>query len=223
MTNAAMGPCMSEAKSLQIDIVSDVVCPWCYIGKRQLETALAGLPDVRATIHWRPYQLDPTIPAGGYDRQTYLARKFGDRVSEIYGRVANAGKEAGLDLAFDKIRRSPNTLNAHRLIRWSWAAGVQNKVVDALFYTYFVDGADVGDTDTLVQIAEDAGMDGVVVRRLLIEGSDGEAVEREIEEARSLGVTGVPFFILDQKIGMSGAQPPDVMARGIAKALESAA
>ncbi len=213
---------MSEVKSLQIDIVSDVVCPWCYIGKRQLETALATLPGVQATIHWLPYQLDPTIPPGGIDRDTYLTRKFGDRGPGLFARVANAGKDAGLDLAFDKIQRSPNTLDAHRVIRWAWAAGVQDKVVDALFHAYFIDGADIGDADTLVRLAEDAGMDGEVVRRLLADGSDKDAVEGDVEQARSLGVTGVPFFILDQKIGMSGAQPPEVLARGIAKALESA-
>ena len=210
---------MSDSKTLQIDIVSDVVCPWCYVGKRNLEAALAALPDVQTAVHWRPYQLDPTIPPEGLDRRTYLARKFGDRVPEIYTRISGVGKEAGIDFAFDKIGRSPNTLDAHRVIRWAWAAGVQDKVVDALFRAYFIDGADIGNVDVLVAAAEGAGMDGALVRRLLGEAADKTEVESDIAQAQSLGVTGVPFFILNGRIGLSGAQPPDVLSAAIRKAI----
>ena len=211
---------MADSKILQIDIVSDVVCPWCYVGKRNLEAALANLPDMTTAVHWRPYQLDPTIPPGGIDRRTYLARKFGDRVPEIYARITGVGKDIGIDFAFDKIGRSPNTLDAHRLIRWAWAAGVQDRVVDALFRAYFIDGADIGDVDVLVALAKTAGMDDAVVRRLLGENADKSDVESDIAQAQSLGVTGVPFFILDGRIGLSGAQPPDVLSQAIRKAIE---
>ena len=210
-------------RTVQIDVVSDAVCPWCYIGKRNLEAALAGLPDVVPTIHWRPYQLDPTIPAGGLDRHDYMARKFGeDRLAGIHARLTEAGKAAGLDFAFDRIRRSPNTLDAHRLIRWAWSAGKQDAVVEALFRAFFIDGEDIGDREVLTARAAGAGMDPEIVTRLLDEGADADAVRGEIEKARSLGVTGVPFFILEGRIGVSGAQPPEVLARAISKALEPA-
>lgn len=208
-------------RTVQIDIVSDAVCPWCYIGKRHLEAALAELPDVEPTVHWRPYQLDPTIPPGGLDRHDYMVRKFGeDRLPEIHARLVEAGKAAGLDLAFDRIRRSPNTLDAHRLIRWAWAAGKQDAVVEALFRAFFIDGADIGDREVLADRAGVAGMDAAIVTRLLNEGADADSVQDEIEKARSLGVTGVPFFILDGRIGVSGAQPPAALVQAISKALE---
>ena len=210
-------------RTLQIDVVSDAVCPWCYIGKRHLEAALAELPDVAATIHWRPYQLDPTIPPGGLDRRAYMARKFGEeRLPDIHARLTEAGRAAGLDLAFDRIKRSPNTLDAHRLIRWAWSAGRQDAVVEALFRAFFIDGEDIGDREILAARAADAGMDREILSRLLIADADVDAVRDEIEKARSLGVTGVPFFILDGRLGVSGAQPPEVLARAIAKALEPA-
>ena len=210
-------------RTLQIDVVSDAVCPWCYIGKRHLEAALAELPDVAATIHWRPYQLDPTIPPGGLDRRAYMARKFGeDRLPHIHARLTEAGRAAGLDLAFDRIKRSPNTLDAHRLIRWAWSAGRQDAVVEALFRAFFIDGEDISDREILAARAADAGMDREIVSRLLNEDADVDAVRDEIEKARTLGVTGVPFFILGGRLGVSGAQPPEVLARAIAKALEPA-
>lgn len=210
-------------RTLQIDVVSDAVCPWCYIGKRHLEAALAELPDVAATIHWRPYQLDPTIPPGGLDRRAYMARKFGEeRLLDIHARLTEAGRAAGLELAFDRIKRSPNTLDAHRLIRWAWSAGRQDAVVEALFRAFFIDGEDISDREILAARAADAGMDREIVSRLLNEDADVDAVRDEIEKARTLGVTGVPFFILGGRLGVSGAQPPEVLARAIAKALEPA-
>lgn len=209
------------SRAVQIDVVSDAVCPWCYIGKRHLEAALAELPDVAATTHWRPYQLDPTIPPGGLDRRAYMARKFGeDRLPDIHARLTEAGRAAGLDLAFERIARSPNTLDAHRLIRWAWSAGKQDAVVESLFRAFFVDGEDIGDREILADRAAAAGMDRDIVLRLFADGADVEAVHDEIEKSRSLGVTGVPFFILDGRIGVSGAQPPAVLARAIMKALE---
>jgi predicted DsbA family dithiol-disulfide isomerase len=205
---------------LTIDIVSDVVCPWCYIGKRNLEAALATVPANNIEIRWRPYQLDATIPPEGIARRTYLERKFGARVDEIYARVAAAGREAGLDFAFDRIERSPNTLDAHRLIRWSQSAGKQNDIVERLFRNFFIEGCDIGDRAILIETASQAGMDREVVARLLDGNADKDSVREEIATAQRLGVTGVPFFIFAGRFGMPGAQPAEVLASAINKAAE---
>lgn len=209
-----------QTKSVQIDVVSDAVCPWCYIGKRNLEAALAAIPDVKAEIHWRPYQLDATIPPEGLDRRAYLERKFGPRVAEIYARVSEAGAAAGLDFKFDTIARSPNTLDAHRLIRWSWSAGAQDAIVERLFRDFFIEGKDIGDRAVLIEAARDCGMDANVVADLFVRDADIEDVQDEIASAQNIGVTGVPFFIIDGKFGLPGAQPPDVLQRAITKALQ---
>jgi predicted DsbA family dithiol-disulfide isomerase len=207
-------------ESLTIDIVSDVVCPWCYIGKRNLEAALATLPAENVEIRWRPYQLDPTIPPEGIARRAYLERKFGARVDEIYTRVAAAGRDAGLDFAFDRIERSPNTLDAHRLIRWAQSAGKQNEVVERLFRRFFIDGRDIGEHAILIETAGEAGMDPDLVARLLEGEADKESVREEIATAQRLGVTGVPFFIFAGRFGLPGAQPAEVLAGAIKKAAE---
>ncbi len=209
--------------AIAIDVVSDAVCPWCYIGKRNLEAALADLPEVAAEIHWRPYQLDPTIPPEGVDRKAYLQRKFGARVAEIYGRVSEAGAAAGIPFAFEAIARSPNTLDAHRLIRWSWSAGAQDAVVERLFRDFFIEGKDIGDHAVLIEAARAGGMDGDIVSSLLAADSDKDEVRGEIAAAQNLGVTGVPFFIFDGSFALPGAQPPDVLKRAIRKALEKRA
>ncbi|MGA8603184.1 MAG: DsbA family oxidoreductase, partial [Beijerinckiaceae bacterium] len=161
-----------KPEPLTIDIVSDVVCPWCYIGKRNLEAALAELPRDDIEIRWRPYQLDPTIPPEGIARRAYLERKFGERVDEIYTRVAAAGRDAGIDFAFDRIERSPNTLDAHRLIRWSQSVGKQVELVERLFRDFFVEGRDVGDRAVLIEAAGAVGMELDVVKRLLAGNAD---------------------------------------------------
>lgn len=212
----------ARPRRIAIDVVSDAVCPWCYIGKKNLEAALADLDDVSAEIHWRPYQLDPTIPPDGVDRRAYLQRKFGPRVSEIYGRVKEAGSVAGIDFAFEQIERSPNTLDAHRLIRWSWSAGAQDAVVERLFTDFFIAGKDIGDRAVLLEAAGACGMDADVVAALLEGDADKESVREEIASAQNLGVTGVPFFIFDGRFGLPGAQPPDVLKRAIGKALQRA-
>jgi predicted DsbA family dithiol-disulfide isomerase len=209
-----------NAEPLTIDIVSDVVCPWCYIGKRNLEAALATLPANDIEVRWRPYQLDPTIPPEGIARRAYLERKFGARVDEIYARVAAAGREAGLELAFDRIERSPNTLDAHRLIRWSQSAGKQNEIVEQLFRSFFIEGRDIGERGILIETASEAGMEPELVARLLDGEADKESVREEIATAQRLGVTGVPFFIFAGHFGMSGAQSAEVLAGAINKAAE---
>jgi predicted DsbA family dithiol-disulfide isomerase len=205
---------------LTIDIVSDVVCPWCYIGKRNLEAALATMPASNVEIRWRPYQLDATIPPEGIARRTYLERKFGARVDEIYTRVAAAGREAGLNFAFERIERSPNTLDAHRLIRWAQSAGKQNEVVERLFRRFFIEGRDIGNRAILIETGEEAGLEREVVSGLLDGEADKAAVREEIATAQRLGVTGVPFFIFAGRFGLAGAQPAEVLVSAINKAAD---
>ena len=211
---------MSEANEpLTIDVVSDVVCPWCYLGEKRLDKALAEAA-TPAVVRWRPYQLDPTIPAGGLDRAEYLERKFGksNRLKEAHDRLVRLGAEVGLALRFDKITRSPNTLDAHRLIKWSAAAGVQRDVVDRLFRAYFVDGRDIGDRAVLIDIARESGLNAAVVERLLAGDADKHEVKRAIAEAQAIGVTGVPFFIFAGRLAVPGAQEPAALVRAMAEA-----
>ena len=206
---------------LTIDIVSDAVCPWCYVGKRKLEAALALKADVPVEVRWRPYQLDPTIPPAGLARKDYMEKKFGsaERVMQIYERIEAVGRDTNIPFAFGKISRSPNTLDAHRLIRWSASAGRQDAVVEQLFKAFFEEGADIGDPVVLARIAGESGMDEKLVRELLASEADKEAVRAEIAEAQRLGVTGVPFFIIGGRYAVSGAQSSDVLAKAIESAL----
>lgn len=209
---------------LTIDIVSDVVCPWCYVGERRLEEALAEEPGPVA-VRWRPYQLDPTIPEGGLDRADYMAKKFGKsgRVQSIHDNLTRIGAEIGVPFAFDKIKRSPNTLDAHRLIRWAGSAGVQEKVVDRLFKAYFVEGRDIGDRGVLTEIASECGLDANLVGKMLADGADAEVVRQEIAEAQGMGVSGVPFFIFGGRLGVPGAQEPSALRQAMAQARQAMA
>ena len=211
---------MSEANDiLTIDNVSDVVCPWCYLGEKRLEAALqdeGGAVQVR----WRPYQLDPTIPEGGLDRAAYMEKKFGKsgRLQSVHENLTRLGAEFGLPFAFDKIKRSPNTLDAHRLIRWAASAGVQAEVVDRLFKAYFVEGRDIGDRAVLVEVAGECGLDANLIEKLLADGADADLVRQEIEQAQAMGVSGVPFFIFGGRLGVPGAQEPSVLRQAMAQA-----
>src|SRR5580692_1624318 len=183
-----------EVAPLTIDVVSDVVCPWCYLGKKRLERALAEEKGEPITVHWRPYQLDPSIPKEGLERRAYMINKFGKdgRIEAAHERLTALGAEEGIVFAFDRIARAPNTLDAHRLIRWAFVAGAQDKVVDRLFRLYFEEGRDIGDRDLLIETAGECGMDKDVVAKLLAENADEQEVRAEIAEAQNLGVTGVP-------------------------------
>ncbi|WP_420392698.1 DsbA family oxidoreductase [Acuticoccus sp.] len=205
---------------VNVDVVSDVMCPWCYIGKRRLEAALAKLDDVDVRVVWRPFQLDPTLPADGKDRAQYLSEKFGgpDRAAQIYERVSAEGAREDIPFAFDRITRSPNTLDAHRLIRWAALEGVQDAMVERLFRLYFIEGADLTDRAVLVDAARDAGMDGAVAERLLSSDADLAETEAEIVHAQAIGVTGVPCFILDNTYAVAGAQPAHVLETAIRRA-----
>jgi predicted DsbA family dithiol-disulfide isomerase len=213
-----------ETEPLTIDIVSDVVCPWCYLGEKRLEQALAEEAGPVA-VRWRPYQLDPTIPAGGLDRAEYMEKKFGKsgRLQSVHENLTRLGAEVGLPFAFDKITRSPNTLDAHRLIRWAASAGVQSRVVDRLFEAYFVEGRDIGDRVVLTEIAAECGLDPDLVERLLAEGADSEVVRQEVEQAQAMGVSGVPFFIFAGRLGVPGAEEPSVLRQAMAEARQAMA
>ena len=208
---------------LIVDIVSDAVCPWCFVGKRRIEAALAQSGEKDVKVHWRPYQLDPTIPEDGLDRGTYMRAKFKDesRLKQVHEHLTALGAEVGIRFDFAAIKRSPNTLDAHRLIRWAFEAGVQDQVVERLFSDYFERGRDIGDREVLVAAANDCGMDGALVRELLSGDGDVEQVRAEIAHAQSVGVSGVPFFIFASKFAVSGAQGPDVLARAMRQAREA--
>ncbi len=202
---------------MKIDIISDTVCPWCLIGKRKLEAALAERTDLDVDISWHPFQLHPDMPLEGADRKEFTAKKFGspERAKALYEQVANAGRAVGLDLQFSKIKRSPNTLNSHRVIKWAQSAGCQDQVVENLFQAFFMDGKDLGDIDVLVEAAVAAGMDEVIVRDLLNSDRDLDLVAAEDARAREMGVSGVPFFIIDEKYALSGAQDSSVILQVI--------
>jgi predicted DsbA family dithiol-disulfide isomerase len=213
-----------ETEPLTIDIVSDVVCPWCYLGEKRLEQALAEEAGP-VVVRWRPYQLDPTIPEGGLDRAEYMEKKFGKsgRLQSVHDNLTRLGAEVGLPFAFDKITRSPNTLDAHRLIRWAASAGVQSRVVDRLFEAYFVEGRDIGDRVVLTEIAAECGLDADLVERLLAEGADSEVVRQEVEQAQAMGISGVPFFIFAGRLGVPGAQEPSALRQAMAEARQAMA
>jgi len=206
-------------ETLTIDVVSDVVCPWCYLGEKRLEAALAE-ETKPVSVRWRPYQLDPTIPEGGVDRAEYMAKKFGrdGRLKTIHDKLVRLGAEVGVAFAFDRIKRSPNTLDAHRLIRWAASAGVQAEAVDRLFRAYFTQGRDIGNRAVLIEIASECRLDADIVEKLLAEGADAESVRREVAEAQAIGVTGVPFFIFAGRLAVPGAQDASLLARAMAEA-----
>jgi predicted DsbA family dithiol-disulfide isomerase len=217
--------CMS-ASILSIDVVSDVVCPWCYIGKRRLEHALATLrerePGLAVEVRWHPFELNPDLPADGVDRARYLADKFGgpQRAAQVYARVRAAGASAGLALDFDGIRRQPNTLAAHRLIAWAQARhpAQADALVEALFRAYFIEGRFVGDAEALARIAGEAGIPAVDAREFLASDALTEEVRSAERRAQSLGISGVPFFVFDGRVALSGAHEPATMLEAIAEA-----
>jgi predicted DsbA family dithiol-disulfide isomerase len=205
--------------TLEIDVISDVVCPWCYLGKRKLDAAMKQVDTFAYDVRWRPFQLDPTIPPEGIARADYMARKFGpEKIAAIHARLEEAGKEEGIAFAFDKITRSPNTLDAHRLIRWAQSSGKQSEIVERLFSLYFVEGQDIGDRQVLIDVARQAGLDTDTITRLLIEGVDTIPVQEEMSTAARMGISGVPFFIFGGKYAVSGAQPVDALVGVIWKA-----
>ena len=213
---------MSTLKPLKIDIVSDVVCPWCYIGKRRIEDALALVPDVPVEVHWRPFFLNPWVPREGISREDYLTTKFGsvEAYKNIAGRVVAAASAEGLVYRPDQVRRQPNTTDCHRLIHWAEAAGKAGEMKQRLMELYFRDGGDLTDTEVLVQAAADCGLDADDVRQRLATDEDVALVSGNAQEAADKGISGVPTFVFAQKYAVSGAQPADMLARAIRQVSE---
>ncbi len=195
---------------IKLDILSDPICPWCYIGWSNLARAMEAKPDHPFTIEWHPFQLNPDMPPEGMDRRAYLEGKFGGKEAAVraYAPVAEKAEEAGLKLNLEGIRRTPNTLNAHRLIHWAGIEGRQTPAVLALFRAYFVDGRDIGDVETLVDIAESVGLDREMIAKLYEGTSDAQSIRDRDAHARSRGVQAVPTFIVASQHAVPGAQPP---------------
>lgn len=206
---------------ITVDVVADVVCPWCYLGWRRVKSALAARSDLEPIVIWRPYQLDPTLPEEGVDRAAYMAGKFKDqtRLKAVHKALQEAGAEEGISFAFDKIALSPNTSAAHRLIRWARGAAVQDAVVEGLFAAYFEEGRDIGDPVVLGQIAKAAGMDEAAVLGLLAEGADKDVIVQQHAMAVQGGVTGVPVAIFAGKVAVVGAESPENLEKAIDQAL----
>ena len=208
-----------------LDIISDPICPWCYIGKVRLDRALEQRPDHPFDIRWRVFQLNPDMPREGMDRQAYLEAKFGgpEGAARTYGHIEQMARESGLDIDFSRMIRTPNTLDAHRLLRWARVEGRQTLVANQLFHRYFKKGEDIGDHAVLVDVARTVGMDADVIARLLEGDADMAEVRAEDEQARRMGVTGVPIFIIGGKYVVQGAQDTDLWLQVIDEIAEKTA
>jgi predicted DsbA family dithiol-disulfide isomerase len=215
---------MANYQPVRIDVVSDVVCPWCFIGKRRLEKAIALNPDIPVEVHWRPYFLNDWIPRDGISREQYLTTKFGspERYKSIAQRVSAAASAEGLTYAIDKISRQPNTLDAHRLIHWADATGKAAEMKQKLMDLYFTEGADLTNHAVLVQAAADIGLNPEDIRATLESDRDVAEVEREALSAKEAGIEGVPCFIFSGKFAVSGAQEPEYLAEAIARIAQAA-
>lgn len=208
---------------MNLDIVSDVVCPWCFIGKRRLEKAMALRPDYKFEIMWRPFQLNPDMPPEGMPHKDYYRGKFGskEQVKQLTDNMTAVGVSEGLKFNFDNIPMAPNTMDAHRLIRWSYSTGHQGVVVEALFQAYFHEGKDIGTKAVLMDIAQKAGMDTNVLKMLLEEDTETREISAEVKKAGEMGITGVPFMVLGNKFAIPGAQEPETIAQVMDQAFEA--
>jgi predicted DsbA family dithiol-disulfide isomerase len=208
---------MPNRQPVRIDVVSDVVCPWCFIGKHRLEKALALKPDIPVEVHWRPFFLNDWIPREGISREQYLTTKFGspERYKGIAQRVTAAAAAEGLVYAADKVKRQPNTLDCHRLIRWAEGIGKAAEMKQKLMDLYFTQGADLTDRETLVKAAADVGLDANAVRAQLASDQDVAQIEQEAQSAKEAGIEGVPCFIFGGKFAVSGAQAPEDLAEAL--------
>ena len=200
---------------LSIEIVHDVVCPWCFLGVRRLTRTLRRRPDLLAELVWRPFLLNPDMPRGGMARPDYVIRKFGgeDRARRLYGSIAEIGRAEGVLFRFDRIRRTPNSVDAHRLVRWAGRFGRADAVVEALLSAYFTDGRDIGDSAVLVAIASACGLDPTAARQFLAGEDDVDSVHADNLRAHRLGINGVPCFVIGGHHAIAGAQEPEVIER----------
>lgn len=206
------------ADAIKLDIMSDPICPWCYIGKAHLDRALMDHPDHPFVIEWHPFQLNPEMPREGMDRRAYLEAKFGGKEGAVkaYAPVVEHAEKAGLEINFEAMKRTPNTLDAHRLIHWAGIEGRQTAAVSALFKAYFVEARDIGDQEVLADIADSIEMDAAVVRRLLQSDVDAQDIRDRDAHSRKMGVNSVPTFIVANTHAVPGAQPPELWAQVIA-------
>lgn len=197
---------------IRLDVFSDPICPWCYIGKARLQRALEARPNHPFVVHWHPFQLNPDMPKEGMDRRAYLEAKFGgkDGAIKAYLPVTQEAAASGLEINLEAIKRTPNTLNAHRLIHWAAMEEKQNAMVDRLFKAYFVEGQDIGAQDVLVALASDVGLDGKVIARLLSSDADAEDIAARDADARHKGVNSVPTFVISNQHVVPGAQSPEL-------------
>ncbi|HEX4986188.1 MAG TPA: DsbA family oxidoreductase [Burkholderiales bacterium] len=218
-----------SSEPITIDIISDVVCPWCFIGKRNLESALRAWreqhPEDAVQVRWHPFQLNPDLPAQGMTRRQYLERKFGgpERAKEIYARVEAAGRRAGIEFDFAAIAVQPNTVDAHRLMHLAAQHEHQDEMAEALFSGYFLEGANLADAGALAALAQRAGLPAAQAREYLAGGADRDLIEEQDRRAHAIGVEGVPFFIFNQRVALSGAQPPEVMVRTMEQSAQAPA
>ena len=201
----------------KLDILSDPICPWCLIGKAHLDRALSARPDHPFEIEWHPFQLNPDMPAEGMDRREYLETKFGgrDNAVQVYSKIAEAAEAAGVEIDFEGIKRTPNTLDAHRMIHWAGLEGRQTAMVSSLFRAYFREGKDIGDHRVLLDIGAQVGLDRAMLERLLASDSDADDIRARDAHARERGVTGVPTFVVAQQHVVVGAQPPELWTQVI--------
>lgn len=204
--------------TVQVTVISDAICPWCYIGKANLDVAIDSLAgDIDVTVDWKPFELNPDMPEGGMSRRDYRSAKFGSwaRSQELDAQVETAARQAGVEIHHERMHRTPNTFAAHRVIWLAGRHGVQHTVVDALFHAYFVEGQDIGQAEVLAELAERAGLASVSILAFL-QGEEGvDEVRAELAQAHQLGVSGVPTFIFAGRTALSGAQPPEVIREAI--------
>ena len=203
---------------IKLDIMSDPICPWCFIGKAYLDKALSAHPNHPFLIEWHPFQLNPDMPANGMGRREYLEGKFGGKEAAVraYAPVVESAKTAGVAIDFEGMKRTPNTINAHRLIHWAGIEGRQTAAVSALFKAYFTDARDIGDADVLINIAKSVEMDADVVKRLLDSDEDLKLIQDRDKHSRRMGINSVPTFIIANQHAVPGAQPPELWAQVIA-------
>ncbi len=202
---------------MQLDIISDPVCPWCYVGKKRMEIAIAARPEMQIDLAYRVFQLNPDMPREGMDRKEHLRQKFGESKgpSPVIDALVQAGRELDIEFNFSGIARMPNTLDAHRLIRWSHSAGCQSELVDIIFRRYFTYGDDIGDHSVLLDIAREAGMDTDIIGDLLTRGADIDLIREEDATARRIGIQGVPSYVIANKYLLVGAQEPEILLKAL--------
>ena len=207
--------------NVTVDIFSDVICPWCFIGKRRYEKAVANLANVDVRIRWHPYQLNPQMPQEGISRREYRIRKFGswERSMQLDANIVAVGKEEGIEFDFERMERTPNTCDAHRLIDLAHQQGMQDAVVEALFRAYFTEGQDLSNRETLIDIVIAAGLDREAAQAMLSSDAGKDLIQQSQLEARRVGVEGVPFFVINGQVALSGAQPPEIIQAAIQEAI----